>query len=581
VCSLCSKHELKLWAFWDVDSETLKAWKNEEDRELMRTCDVCIKTLREKSAAEKEELAGGAAEVAKRRRGSLFTEESLRLSAAKEGVKNQAESKVKGVSKTKTEEEIDNEEGESQIVCCVCRCDLAFLEGWGVYEVNQLHTESDFNSTNGERPKMYVCDSCNIQTVYSGERRRYRVFVRDIPPWMCNEDVHDNFVKFGDEHGRENLKFEIARCEITLDRNCMPYLSDTGKARAIIELYKKDAQKWLLTKKFVTIFRDNSRPPEEETAEMVLSSQPLGVWDRGGKFTMNLSAAVEVAQKKMASHNEKRVQKRILRANRRAHGGVLRCPGRLGGCVGGLQEKQHKKTGRCPECGGLRVSRDELVKGRRMASYDDAIDAARMNDEARLNGIFSLVSRRVTKKGKPGNGVKQSGQFTSPTFHAEDRVQDGDEGASRGCGKSFRGQTPLHVAAMSGSYESVKVLLALNHIKEPEDPAADIPPVRLPLDVYNSTPMHSAAMAGHAKILALLLHHGAKKVVNNRMKRLPLHYAAANGHFECCKILLQSEKEQLYMKDIFDKTALDLARKSKEPNAECIAYMTKLYTDTA
>jgi len=35
------------------------------------------------------------------------------------------------------------------------------------------------------------------------------------------------------------------------------------------------------------------------------------------------------------------------------------------------------------------------------------------------------------------------------------------------------------------------------------------------------------------------------------------------------------------MKDIFDKTALDLARKSKEPNAECIAYMTKLYTDTA
>ena len=52
------------------------------------------------------------------------------------------------------------------------------------------------------------------------------------------------------------------------------------------------------------------------------------------------------------------------------------------------------------------MSRDELVKGRRMASYDDAIDAARMNDEARLNGIFSLVSRRVTKKGKPGNGVK-------------------------------------------------------------------------------------------------------------------------------------------------------------------------------
>ena len=45
VCDLCSKQYVKLWVFWDVDTETLKACKKDDVREKMRCCDGCIRQL--------------------------------------------------------------------------------------------------------------------------------------------------------------------------------------------------------------------------------------------------------------------------------------------------------------------------------------------------------------------------------------------------------------------------------------------------------------------------------------------------------------------------------------------------------
>ena len=44
-------------------------------------------------------------------------------------------------------------------------------------------------------------------------------------------------------------------------------------------------------------------------------------------------------------------------------------------------------------------------------------------------------------------------------------------------------------------------------------------------------------------------------------QRLPLHYAAANGHSEVCEMLLRASSEQLLMKDVFGKSPLDGDRK--------------------
>ena len=44
---------IKLWVFWDVDSEKLKACKNSDDRESMRCCDNCVRQLH----AGEEEIA--------------------------------------------------------------------------------------------------------------------------------------------------------------------------------------------------------------------------------------------------------------------------------------------------------------------------------------------------------------------------------------------------------------------------------------------------------------------------------------------------------------------------------------------
>ena len=563
-CTPCSKNTVKLWTFWDVDTETLQAWKHGKDRERLRTCDLCVKDLRAKS----EDIND-----AKRAQTSAL-QEQVQLTDAADIAGEAATDELRMM-------ELEDEDVESTItpiektqVCCVCECDVSFLPAnWGVHEKHighEVHNEEIAKAHQMEgRKQQFICTYCKIDTANIGLRRRTTVFLNGVPPTMSEEDIYDNVVHAARLLGRLEMSWEIARCEITLDQFGMPFLSDTGNTRAIVHMYDKDAQVWLLKQKFLKFKANGS----DEECQVIISTQPLGVWERGGLFTLNLEAAIHIARKKLGTLEEEKVRKKMQRMDRRVQAGILRCPGRLGGCVGGETEQQELKTGRCPECGGFRVSRDELIKGHRSASYDDAIVAARMNDETRLNGIFSLKAKAVTKGNKKNEIHFTKATYTRVDPEAEEMVE---------VGKGFRGQTALHVASTSGAYESVKVLLNLNYIKklDPNSAAAmDRQNIRLPVDMYGSTPMHMAAMAGHSNIIELFISLGAMKIANNCMKRLPLHYAAANGHLECCKILLQSEKEQLFMKDIFDLTAFDLAKQAKVPSPECVAFLSDLSTN--
>jgi len=88
--------------------------------------------------------------------------------------------------------------------------------------------------------------------------------------------------------------------------------------------------------------------------------------------------------------------------------------------------------------------------------------------------------------------------------------------------------TALHWAAASGSVETVNLLLA--------------PPVNAdPRAARNNnfTPLHSAAMQGHAAVCEVLLKAGAEVNVQTKPQGYaPLHSAAFAGHIEAIQVLL-------------------------------------------
>jgi cytohesin len=88
--------------------------------------------------------------------------------------------------------------------------------------------------------------------------------------------------------------------------------------------------------------------------------------------------------------------------------------------------------------------------------------------------------------------------------------------------------TTLHWAAASGNVETVRYLLA--------------PPVGAdPRAARNNnfTPLHSAAMQGHAAVCLVLLNAGAQvNVQADPQGYAPLHSAAFAGHVEAIRVLL-------------------------------------------
>jgi uncharacterized protein len=88
--------------------------------------------------------------------------------------------------------------------------------------------------------------------------------------------------------------------------------------------------------------------------------------------------------------------------------------------------------------------------------------------------------------------------------------------------------TTLHWAAASGHIEVVRFLLAPPVQADPRAARGN-----------NFTPLHSAAMRGHAAVCAVLLEAGAEvNVQTNPQGYAPLHSAAFAGHIEAIRVLL-------------------------------------------
>ncbi|KAK4194872.1 ankyrin repeat-containing domain protein [Triangularia verruculosa] len=87
------------------------------------------------------------------------------------------------------------------------------------------------------------------------------------------------------------------------------------------------------------------------------------------------------------------------------------------------------------------------------------------------------------------------------------------------------GLKPLHLAAMQGHVEVVRILLtrkAKVHASSKEGQKA----------------IHLASKNGHEEVIRLLLDFGADVGDRDEKKRTPLHYAASNGHLGAVKLLV-------------------------------------------
>ena len=78
------------------------------------------------------------------------------------------------------------------------------------------------------------------------------------------------------------------------------------------------------------------------------------------------------------------------------------------------------------------------------------------------------------------------------------------------------GYTPMHLAAIYGELECVRLLLQNNANKEAPDNDG-------------KTPLHWAAHEGKVECVAALLEAGAMKNASNKGGSRPLHFAAFNG----------------------------------------------------
>ncbi|KAF9425947.1 hypothetical protein BGZ76_003000, partial [Entomortierella beljakovae] len=93
-------------------------------------------------------------------------------------------------------------------------------------------------------------------------------------------------------------------------------------------------------------------------------------------------------------------------------------------------------------------------------------------------------------------------------------------------GKNQAGQTILHRACSSGSYNNVVELL---------NQGADINVQ----DNAQWTPLHEAALSGHTKVVELLLSRGANPNARGHGNDTALHDSAQNGHLDVVRLLLE------------------------------------------
>lgn len=98
--------------------------------------------------------------------------------------------------------------------------------------------------------------------------------------------------------------------------------------------------------------------------------------------------------------------------------------------------------------------------------------------------------------------------------------------------KNQNDESVFAVACKQGSLEIVEYLLDFDRSELKYDPLND-------RDDQYRTPLHSAAMTKHMRIIELLIENGADVNAQDMFNRIPLHYCCKEGLFEISKLLVE------------------------------------------
>lgn len=116
--------------------------------------------------------------------------------------------------------------------------------------------------------------------------------------------------------------------------------------------------------------------------------------------------------------------------------------------------------------------------------------------------------------------------------------------------------TALHLAAASGNIDTVKFLLAPPVSADPAAPRNN-----------NFTPLHSAAMQGHAAVCKLLIDVGSPVNAQTAPQGYaPLHSAAFAGHIEAIEVLLEHGAD-VTIRNYRNERPADTARRTNQSEA--------------
>ena len=174
-----------------------------------------------------------------------------------------------------------------------------------------------------------------------------------------------------------------------------------------------------------------------------------------------------------------------------------------------------------------------------------------------------------------------------------------------------RGRTAFHVCACTGDIECFELLLPLMSDVDVRT-VPGVQPNGEPVPILNETPLHFACSLGHQAIAKALLRRGASRTARNSLQRTPLHeacqaghlflvallvgkpgrykltpdevnaadvdgwtplhYAAANGHIQCCGVLIAAGA-RLDVRAVCGSTPLMDAQQCQPANTELHALL--------
>src|SRR6266852_7417022 len=87
-------------------------------------------------------------------------------------------------------------------------------------------------------------------------------------------------------------------------------------------------------------------------------------------------------------------------------------------------------------------------------------------------------------------------------------------------------RTPLHVAAVKGKLEVIRLLI---------ERGAEVDPC----DMWGWVPLHFATRFGYLEVSRVLIDHGANVNARDQDHWTPIHLSAGNGHLGIVKLLLE------------------------------------------